>query len=113
MFSLYFLLLLMVSLGAPLHSAFCFLSVGPSASSLLVPGVGAAPGPCLPGPALTLSPTRLSGGVMMVRELREYQEGSRAVPGVASAKGSPTLATSNVPFTGRVQPQPGTLGALS
>lgn len=104
----------MVSLGAPLHSAFCFLSVGPSASSLLVPGVGAAPGPaCLPGPALTLSPARLSGGVVMERELREHQEGFRAVSAVASAKGSPTLATSNVPFTGRVQPQPGTLGALS
>lgn len=49
----------------------------------------------------------------MVRELREHQEGSRAVPAVAPAKGSPTLATSNVPFIGRVQPQPGTLGALS
>lgn len=90
--------------GAPLHSAFCFLSVDPSASSFLVPGVCTAPWPCLPGPALTLFPTRLSGGVVLVRELREHQEGSHAVPADASAEGSPTRTTSSVPFTGGSSP---------
>lgn len=87
LFSFYFLLLPVVSLGSPLHSAFCFLSVGPSASSFLVPGVCAAPRPCLPGPALTLFPTRLSGGVVLVRELREHPRGLMLSPVMSLPRG--------------------------